>query len=303
MHKRSTHNQQIEAAMRPAPSSPRKARQQELQELASMSPLLSPQRRGANPAEAAAKEGSVGAGGDYYHDSRVGVITTAVGSAMDAWRAHEVNAAALATAHRPGQATLATTGAIPAGGPSSGREQTHQQPGTATGGATMSRVRGSGGYSGRLSAGGGRPPATSAPATPRTPRQAGGSSPARPRPASKTPGGPGAGSILDTMGSGGLAAASGYAAAAAASAGGAYITAGAPVAGFSQAPKAVPASPGREAITVAKPSGWQERETRHWLASLSLDVLPHEEAAPFMDNPLRCGCPGVLRGSILAWHP
>jgi hypothetical protein len=36
-----------------------------------------------------------------------------------------------------------------------------------------------------------------------------------------------------------------------------------------------------------RPFGWQERETRQWLASLSLDVLPHEEEAPFLSNPLR----------------
>lgn len=44
------------------------------------------------------------------------------------------------------------------------------------------------------------------------------------------------------------------------------------------------------AVTLQKPFAWQERDTRQWLASLSLEVLPHEETAGFLDNPLRSGC-------------
>jgi hypothetical protein len=51
-----------------------------------------------------------------------------------------------------------------------------------------------------------------------------------------------------------------------------------------------PASPPPRSglITVARPSGWQERETRLWLAGLGLEVAPHEETAPFLQNPYRC---------------
>ena len=41
-------------------------------------------------------------------------------------------------------------------------------------------------------------------------------------------------------------------------------------------------------ISIPKSFGWQERQTRHWLASMGLEVLPDEETAPFLDNPFRC---------------
>eukprot|EP00967_Tisochrysis_lutea_P151611 scaffold295277_cov21-Tisochrysis_lutea.AAC.1 len=41
-------------------------------------------------------------------------------------------------------------------------------------------------------------------------------------------------------------------------------------------------------VVLLRPPKWQERDTRHWLSSLSLDLLPEEETAPMLENPLRC---------------
>jgi len=42
-------------------------------------------------------------------------------------------------------------------------------------------------------------------------------------------------------------------------------------------------------VVLLRPPKWQERDTRHWLSSLSLDLLPEEETAPMLENPLRNG--------------
>lgn len=90
-------------------------------------------------------------------------------------------------------------------------------------------------------------------ATATTPRT--GSSPLRPRAAPKTPpkgSALGVNSILDAL------------------------SAAAPV-----------ASGGADVPGLGRLFAWQERDTRSWLVALHLEVLPHEEAAPFLENPLR----------------
>ncbi|KAF5839199.1 hypothetical protein DUNSADRAFT_1336 [Dunaliella salina] len=42
-------------------------------------------------------------------------------------------------------------------------------------------------------------------------------------------------------------------------------------------------------VVLLRPPKWQERDTRQWLSSLSLDLLPEEETAPMLENPLRNG--------------
>lgn len=50
-----------------------------------------------------------------------------------------------------------------------------------------------------------------------------------------------------------------------------------------------PSTSATERIEVGRPTGWQERETRQWLSALHLAPTPADEAAPFLDNPLRNG--------------
>jgi hypothetical protein len=40
-------------------------------------------------------------------------------------------------------------------------------------------------------------------------------------------------------------------------------------------------------VVLLRPPKWIERDTRQWLSSLSLDLLPDEEAASMLENPLR----------------